>query len=1142
MGNIVLGKLLRFFLRLGLGLAVFVAILVTIAQILLSDSVSRQLIVRYAPAVIDGNLDMDGVSISLFRHFPRVTADIDHLVVTYPSERFDSVKTLGEQGLLVYAGNSRAGDRDTLASFSRFSASLNVFALARGVLNLKYVQLSRPHVYVHNYADGSSNLDIIKLNLGGDEQPQDDGGTMRLLLRKIDLDQRAVIVYTDQQRALMTTLILNRLGFEGQLNTARLSSSSFSASLDSLRVVGRLDRDTLMFSLNSMMLDGREGDVDIHADAGCFVGTRSFGRIMLPISLDGGLKIEDDDDTLSFDVHDMSLDVASLRLQADLRARLADRIWLDGSVVLPDMGLQRVIDNYLVRITPEAGKIRTDAVLGADFNVNGYYDSASGELPAFDACLRLPRCNISYEGVDLVPSLALDLDVEASQGGKVNASLNEFCIQSPGIDVDLALKATDLLGDIKFDTDVNIAATLDSLGGILDRYDIHLAGELNGGIKGSFSLADFDFKTLGGADVKGRLLARNVHLNAFSDTFKVDIPNCELKAGIMDNPFGNKRTASKIVGLSLDVDSLGLNYAESAMISAGGIKVVASESVKAVKISDTLSYYPLYAKLDIGKLRMRSTDSLALSLTNSRNSFTVFPSKDNGASPVIQLKSDNERLAMFSPMLRTMVSGIAFDTRTRLAEKQSRTAEGGKRRAVRMDSIQRKMIEFDLGDSFRKYYEKWDLDGGISMKRAFVSTPAFPQRTAVTDFKGSFNNDAVSLDTLRITSGASNIAAKGSVSNLRRALLRRGTINLDLGINSDSLELNELFTSYSKGQVNLSNRVSYSSVSDEADIDSPADEMHVDSGAEVSSAGPLLIPSNLNASIRLKGSGVRYSAMVMSDVDALFLVKKRCAQMEHLRAVSNMGSLSGEAFYSARSAKDIVTGFDMDFKDISAGQAISLVPEIDTLMPLLKSFDGLMDCNFAATANVDTAMNVVMPSVNGIVRISGKDLHFNENKQVSRIARMLLVSNPGRVTIDSMTVEGILKDSRVEIFPFVLKVNNWTMAMAGIQNLDQSFNYHVSIIKSPVGLRLGANIQGDDFDRMKVRLGKCQFKDTNVPSFSQVIDTTRVNLVKAIREVFVQGVDRAVKYSREQQELQRARRENSYQSSVALKNLEELSD
>lgn len=1141
MGNIVLGKLLRFILRLGLGLAVFVAILVTIAQILLSDSVSRQLIVRYAPAVIDGNLDMDGVSISLFRHFPRVTADIDHLVVTYPSERFDSVKTLGEQGLLVHAGNSRAGDRDTLASIDRFSASLNVFALAKGVLALRYVELSRPRVYVHKYADGSSNLDIIKLDLGGEqEETEKESSALRLFLRKIELDNRAVIVYTDQQNALMTTLLLNRMNFDGQLNTSRLSSSAFHASMDSLRVIGRYAKDTLLFSLNSLQIEDKVGDMDIQADAGCFVGTQSFGRVLLPISLQGGLQLNNDDDTLSLRLHDMNLDVASLKLQANLQARLADRIWLDGSLVLPDMGLQKVIDNYLVRISPEARKIRTDAVLGAEVNVNGYYDSASGELPAFDACLRLPRCYIKYEGIDLSPTLALDLDVEASQGGPVNAELGEFCVQCPGVDVDLALKATDLLGDTKFDTDLNIAATLDSLGRMLEKYDISLGGELKGGMKGKFSLADFDLKTMGGADVKGNLLAQNLRLNAFSDTIRMNIPRCELKAGVMKNPFEGKGGSSKIVGFTVDVDSLRMNYQNSAMISAGGVKLLASQSTRAVKLSDTASFYPLYARLELGKVRMRGTDSLALSLTNSKSTFTIFPSRDGARAPVVQVKSDNERFSMFSPMLRTMIGGLAFDAKAQLAQKKAEEPPR-RRRNVRMDSMQRKMIDFNLGESARKYYEKWDVSGVLGVKRASLSTPAFPQRTRVTDFQGSFNNDAVKLDTLRVISGASNVAAKGAVSNLRRAVLRRGTVNLDLAVKSDSLELNELLSAYSRGQVNLANRVSYSSVSEDADVDAvdlaPESSEHADTVA-----GPLLIPANLSANISLKGRGVRYSDMVLSDVDALFLVKKRCAQLEHLRAVSNMGSFSGEAFYSARNARDIVTGFDIDFRNISAGQAISLVPEIDTLIPLLKSFDGLMDCNFAATAKVDSAMNIVMPSVNGIVRISGKDLHFNENKQVARIARMLLVSNPGRVTIDTMTVEGVLKDSKVEIFPFVLKVNNWTMAMAGIQNLDQSFNYHVSIIKSPVGLRLGANIQGNNFDNMKLRLGKCQFKDTNVPSFSQVIDTTRINLVQAIRNVFEQGVDRAVRYSRDQQELQRARKENSYQSSVALKKLEELSD
>ena len=110
-----------------------------------------------------------------------------------------------------------------------------------------------------------------------------------------------------------------------------------------------------------------------------------------------------------------------------------------------------------------------------------------------------------------------------------------------------------------------------------------------------------------------------------------------------------------------------------------------------------------------------------------------------------------------------------------------------------------------------------------------------------------------------------------------------------------------------------------------------------------------------------------------------------------------------------------------------------------------------------------------------------------------------------------MSVEGIIADSVVEIFPFIIKMDRYTLALSGIQNLDKSFKYHVSLIKSPFLLRLGLDITGEDFDNWKFRIGKPKYKNAEVPVFSSVIDETKVNLVKSIKDIFRKGVDAAMR-------------------------------
>ena len=122
-------------------------------------------------------------------------------------------------------------------------------------------------------------------------------------------------------------------------------------------------------------------------------------------------------------------------------------------------------------------------------------------------------------------------------------------------------------------------------------------------------------------------------------------------------------------------------------------------------------------------------------------------------------------------------------------------------------------------------------------------------------------------------------------------------------------------------------------------------------------------------------------------------MKERCIQITNTAATSNVGDISFDGFYATRSKKDIKAGFNIQFKDITAEKVISLMPAVDTLMPILKSFYGRLNCEMAATTQLDTNMNIMIPSIKGIMRITGDDLSIKESKMFSTLARKLLFKN-----------------------------------------------------------------------------------------------------------------------------------------------------
>jgi len=69
-------------------------------------------------------------------------------------------------------------------------------------------------------------------------------------------------------------------------------------------------------------------------------------------------------------------------------------------------------------------------------------------------------------------------------------------------------------------------------------------------------------------------------------------------------------------------------------------------------------------------------------------------------------------------------------------------------------------------------------------------------------------------------------------------------------------------------------------------------------------------------------------------------------------------------------------------------------------------------------------------------------------------------------TVTEMKIDQKLPlEKQMEIFPFIMQMDRYRTAIGGIHKLDMSFNYHISVLKSPIAFKFGINISGN-FDNL----------------------------------------------------------------------------
>lgn len=1107
-------RIIRIVLKTILWTAVAVLSLLIALEIVLSTGIPTRIISRIASEYVDGDIHFGNVSASMFRRFPATTLTLEDFHITYPSDRFDESEKAGVQGHLMYKGCSEQAD--TLASFRRLSVGVNLPALLTGTISVPYLRLDNPRIFAHSYADGKANWDMFITGDSEEEEDTTDTGMPKIAIGTIMMTEKPHIVYTDSKDTLFAMINLKRLSLDGKIKPHKMHRSRTGLTLDSMFVAGRMGRDTIAAGLDRLYLHEKGREVNIDAEAKAYLATGSFGRLKVPARIAG---------VLSFP---------------------------EGNV-------------------PE---VRTEGlrIEILDIPVNVDADVRFDEKTEFAARARIPETTLTHPSI---PEQALDLslDVKAAtdESGRIDVCLESLEAAIRGAAIKASGKVTDALGaDPLIAADCSLAADIDSLSRFIpDTLGIKASGNMSAKILGSAYLSQLDLYNFSNSSMTGEVVSDRIYVNMQKDTINADVHGLRIVLGPEDK--GSRRDSTKtfrLMGISGEIAKADISYKRAAHLKAENFKISAKNVMDKESQADTVrKIHPFSGRVSAGKLTLKDFEGTTIRLDESNNSFNIFPKKGQPKVPVLTFSSKNKKIFLKSDHNRATVSNadISASAAMNTVERRQKMramrdslarvypdvpkdslflymrARSGKEAVpewMKEEDFRKQDIDISLDKTMAKYFRDWDLKGRFTVKNGTVMTPYFPLRNTLRGFNLDFTNDRIAINDFKVKSGDSDISMTGELTGLKRALLgRKGTLKLNADILSNELNVNQLLAAYTTGS-NF-NPETASGTADASD-DEFMESIEIDSIQVQSASSLLVVPANLNADISFFAGNTYYSDLQIDLMTADLLVKERCVQVTNTQALTNMGEINLEGFYATRSKKDIQTGFSISFKDITAEKVINLMPSVDTLMPLLKSFGGLLNCEMAATAGLDTNMNIIMPSINGIMRIGGEDLTIKNNDMFRKLARLLLFRNKKEGHIDKMTVEGVIKDSKVEIFPFILEMDRYILGLSGVQNMDMSYRYHASLIKSPFLIKLGMDIYGQDFDNMKFKIGRAKYRNRNIPVFSSVIDDTKVNLVQSIRNIFSKGVDAAIDENKKMSIIEEHKKNIGYVQAVDQK-LEELS-
>ncbi|WP_417559124.1 AsmA-like C-terminal region-containing protein [Mesoflavibacter zeaxanthinifaciens] len=663
--------------------------------------------------------------------------------------------------------------------------------------------------------------------------------------------------------------------------------------------------------------------------------------------------------------------------------------------------------------------------------------------------------------------------------------LNKKSIETQG-SVNLTVNTNGIYGNGKFpkiSTLLNInkgALRYEKTPGAIDDFNLELQGDffmdnsqpsnvvvktlnINGtglqlnanGIGSNILHPDAVFDVSLNTDIDFTKLSQNFHIdkeitsqgNILAD-LKTSFKLKELKA----QDYNNVNVEGKVV-----VNNLNINAPASGMY-------VKSKSLKANFDKNEDNVNPLSGSLQLEKTEMEineklefSSDTLkafvnfkkksknetVLNLSASINDLSYKSKKDTTFLLVRKAKVDLALLPKKDKSLSAISSNFTIDS---VAVGQGKYWAG----------IQQGNYSFNLHQNPNK---KWDIKGNVGFNNLYASFPESHLPIQMPATKLSLNNDNVTLNNAVVNYGESNATITGAVKNLE-GFKNGKTVSANLKLSSTNINANELMAMFSGNNVEVE-KEEKTIINDSVNLQKQA----------------FKIPENLQFSFITDIDNIEYAGLHLEDVHGGLELKDGHLQLKKLQLKTLAANVEGNIDYEAKNNQQASLDFNLHLRQVKMNEIQNLMPVLDTLFPITKSFVGKADFSIKASSQLDKNLNFNLKTFKGVAALKARNIMVLDGPAFRDLAKTFMFKNKKEVTpIESLDLEMEFEGDKLIIYPALLEIDRYKLAVGGEQYLNLSYKYHISVLKSPVPFKTGVDISGKDFEDYSIDLSAAKYK------------------------------------------------------------------
>ena len=1011
-------------------------ILLTIAVVcwfVVTPARLTSIVKNQAPNFINCDFNIEKADLTIFKSFPKVGLEINDVVLM----------------------NQMVGSpSDTLAYIDECVVSVDV----KKFLNEKHILIDECRLsggYVNLFIDeqGNSNLDIFPPSEPDtiDESEEFTYGVDLALLKFNDVD----VNYTDLSVGIIADINGFNMAAKGKMKD-ELLAGNMNMSMNELVYQQVTDSLSMAVKLNNLKAEGEaemlgdnvKADIDVsssdllYESEGQIAGLQSLsfkykGDVNNYDNVNGNVEMYVND--LSFTMDDMTLvNEADLRFISPLNATLStmdvefgnsqlalNNMFIDfiGKASMPgddivvdlDLKTNTLIIKELIELIPASMReellagIDVDGELNISAKVDGVYNETS--MPQVDAeitynngMLAMPEM-LPYPITNLNTSIKAEIDLN----DKSDIYLNSFNANMSKSSVAVSGTIKDVMDKMYCDINLKANADLDELQSFMPE-GIAATGKvrINGNAKvNNHQLTTMDFMK---AKVNGNMQWENMNV-VYCDTITVNSDKLNIDLTLPNT--ASKDLTNSLAALEISGANFDAKVSDMIVANLKDYKIDAQIS----NIMDEKEPMSVFADYSFSRIDA-AMDDMVFYTNNPKGTLAMFMKENNDASYIAVYSGDS----------------LSFN----MGEEMSFATEN---------------LDFNVSANYDDDQEdlllQWNPHAGIQLNKAVFSMSDLPTPVYIPSIDFNYDTTGIQINNSSIVLGNSDFELEGKFTNVDEFIKKEALLKGNLDFTSHYTDVNEIMDIFS-GM---------------GDTTVVAEEVVVTDTIEEEQE-PFMVPLGIDITLNTKIEKAIAGDMDIANIGGGLTVKDGILVLNEMGFTSDAATMMLTAMYKSSRRNHLYLGFDFHLLEIDIAEMINIIPELDTLVPMLSSFAGKAEFHIAAETYLNSKYEMKVSTLRGATAIHGKDLVVLDNATFRKIARMLNFKDKEHNRIDELSVEITAFKSEIDVYPTLIALDKYQAIVGGRHKLDMTFDYSLGISNPWPFRRLGIKI-GGNLDDMK---------------------------------------------------------------------------